>query len=118
MDQTTGRAGLASATVDATRPGGPNDSGHRAARLRLARASAQILMFGAGFLTILNAASPLHDVNTSALRATGAVTVLVSLLLAKLPWERHARIVSYGVVALAIGALIASDSWHHYSRND
>jgi diguanylate cyclase (GGDEF)-like protein len=75
-------------------------------------------MFGAGFVTIMNAAAPLHGVNTIALRITGVLTILASVVVTRLPWERHARVVSYGVVVAAIAALTASDSWHHYSRND
>src|SRR5438445_120965 len=118
MDATTGRGREASTGVQHARLVPTKDSGRRSDQARLARCSAQILMFGAGFVTVMNAASPLHGVDTGALRITGVITVVASLLLIKLPWERHGRMVSYGVVTASIGALSVSDSWHHYSRND
>src|SRR4051812_32726219 len=118
MDSTTRRARAALRSIGEARLERTDDSSRHHDQVRLARRSAQVLMFGAGFLTIINAASPLHEVNTGALRVTGAVTVLASALLAALPWHKHARVVSYAVVTVAISALVVSDSWHHYSRND
>jgi diguanylate cyclase (GGDEF)-like protein len=86
---------------------------------RLASRSAQALIFGAGLVTLVNTVlSPLRSVNVGALRVTGAVTVAASLGVSKLPWEKRGRLVSYGVVVAAIIALVATDSWHHYSRNE
>jgi diguanylate cyclase (GGDEF)-like protein len=85
---------------------------------RLARRSAQALIFGAGLVTMVNTVlSPLRDVNIGALRVTGAVTAAASFGVSKLPWEQHRRLVSYSIVVAAIAALVATDSWHHYSRN-
>jgi diguanylate cyclase (GGDEF)-like protein len=85
----------------------------------LARRSAQMLVFGAGVVTVLNSLlSPLPSVNVRALFITGAVTALASLLMPILPWTMHPRFVSYGVVVASIAALVGTDHWHHYSRSD
>jgi diguanylate cyclase (GGDEF)-like protein len=87
-------------------------------RSGLAPRSAQALIFGAGLVTLVNTVlSPLRDVNVSALRLTGALTVAASFGVPKLPWERHQRLVSYSIVVAAIASLVVSDHWHHYSRN-
>ena len=62
--------------------------------------------------------SPLQGVNVGALRLTGAVTVAASFGAPKLPWATRGRLVSYGIVVTALAALVATDLWHHYSRND
>jgi diguanylate cyclase (GGDEF)-like protein len=85
----------------------------------LAARSAQALILGAGLVTLANTVlSPLREVNVGALRLTGAVAVAASFGVSKLPWAKHGRLVSYGVVVTAIAALVATDIWHHYSRND
>ncbi len=85
----------------------------------LASRSATALIFGAGLVTLVNTVlSPLQNVNVAALRATGAVTVLASFGAPKLPWAKHSRLAGYGVMVSAIVALVATDRWHHYSRNE
>jgi diguanylate cyclase (GGDEF)-like protein len=85
----------------------------------LACRSAQALVFGAGVVTVLNTVlSPLHGVNVGALRLTGLATIATSFAVPFLPWERRGRLASYTVVAVAMFALVATDQWHHYSRND
>jgi len=88
-------------------------------RVILAARSAQALIFGAGLVTLVNTVlSPLRSVNVGALRLTGMMTVVASFGVPKLPWTKHGRLVSYGVVGAVIAALVATDRWHHYSRND
>ncbi len=85
----------------------------------LASRSAQALIFGAGLVTVVNSSlSSLESVNAGALRVTGAVTIAASFFVPWLPWQRRRRLVSYGVVVAAMTALIATDGWHHYSRNE
>src|SRR4051812_27803819 len=85
---------------------------------RLASRSAQALILGAGLVTVLNATvSSLDGVNVAALRATGMVTIAASFLVPFLPWSSRARIASLGIVVAALAALVATDQWHHYSRN-
>jgi diguanylate cyclase (GGDEF)-like protein len=103
---------LARGTRDDARTGGAESA-------TLAARSAQALIFGAGLVTLANTVlSPLRSVNVGALRVTGAVTVAVSFVVPKLPWAKRGRLVSYGVVVAVIAALVATDRWHHYSRND
>ncbi len=86
---------------------------------RLASRSAQALLFGAGLVTVFNSLlSSLESVNAGALRITGALTVAASFVVPWLPWERRGRLVSYGVVVAAMTALVATDGWHHFSRNE
>jgi hypothetical protein len=86
---------------------------------RLASRSAQALIFGAGLVTLLNTVlSPLRAVDVGALRVMGAATVAASFGVSKLPWEKRGRLSSYVVVVTAIVALVATDQWHHYSRNE
>jgi diguanylate cyclase (GGDEF)-like protein len=85
---------------------------------RLASRSAQVLFFGAGLVTVVNSlVSKLGGVNVGALRATGLLTMATSFVVPFLPWQRHARLVSYGIVVGALAALAGSDAIHHYSRN-
>jgi diguanylate cyclase (GGDEF)-like protein len=85
----------------------------------LARRSGEALLFGAGLVTMANSAlSRLRGVDLFALRLTGLVTMLSAFAVSWLPWGRRARLVSVGVVAGAIAALLVTDRWHHYSRND
>jgi diguanylate cyclase (GGDEF)-like protein len=85
----------------------------------LARRSAQILILGAGVVTVLNSLlTPLPTVNVRALFLTGVATALASVLVPMLPWTKHPQVVSYGIVVASIGALVATDGWHHYSRSD
>jgi diguanylate cyclase (GGDEF)-like protein len=93
---------------------GPNADTHL-----LARRSAQILILGAGIVTILNSLlTPLPTVNVRALFLTGVATALSSALVPALPWTRHPRAMSYAIVVAAIAALVGTDGWHHYSRSD
>src|SRR5262245_9400637 len=95
-------------------PGLRNDPG-----AALARRGAQVLIFGAGLVTVVNSVlSPLHRVDASALRLTGLVTMLASFAIPILPWRTHTRIVSYSVLVAAITALVVTDYVHHYSRDD
>jgi diguanylate cyclase (GGDEF)-like protein len=85
---------------------------------RLASRSAQVLLFGAGLVTVVNSlVSKLAGVNVTALRATGVLTMATSFLVPFLPWQKHGRLVSYGIVVGALAALAGSDAIHHYSRN-
>jgi diguanylate cyclase (GGDEF)-like protein len=85
----------------------------------LARRSGEALLFGAGLVTIANSAlSRLRGVDVFALRLTGLVTMLSAIGVSWLPWDRRARLVSVGVSASAIAALVVTDRWHHYSHND
>lgn len=85
---------------------------------RFASRSAQMLLLGAGLVTFVNAmVSSLDGVNTAALRVTGVATIAASLLVPLLPWQRRARFASFGIVVASLLALVATDSWHHYSRN-
>jgi diguanylate cyclase (GGDEF)-like protein len=84
----------------------------------LARRAAEILIFGAGLVTVANSTlSPLRSVDVRALRLTGLVTMLASFAIPALPWRTHARLVSYGVLTAAMTALVATDYLHHYSRD-
>ena len=86
---------------------------------RLASRSAQALVFGAGLVTFVNTVlSPLPGVNVGALRLTGLVTMTASFAVPMLPWEKRGRLASYTVVVAAMIALVATDQWHHYSRNE
>jgi diguanylate cyclase (GGDEF)-like protein len=70
-------------------------------------------------VTVVNATlSPLRGVDVGALRVTGLVTMGSSLLVPLLPWRRHSRAVSCGITVAAIVALLGTDHWHHYSRNE
>jgi diguanylate cyclase (GGDEF)-like protein len=90
-----------------------------AERATLAARSAQALICGAGLVTLANTVlSPLYSVNVGALRFTGAMTVAASFGVPMLPWAKRGRLVSYSVVVAVIAALVATDRWHHYSRND
>jgi diguanylate cyclase (GGDEF)-like protein len=85
----------------------------------LARRSAQVLILGAGLVTVLNSVlTPLPTVNVRALFFTGAATALLSFVVPALPWANHSRAVGYGIVVASIGALVGTDGWHHYSRSD
>lgn len=85
---------------------------------RLASRSAQMLLLGAGLVTFLNATvSSLDGVNISALRVTGIATIAASLLVPALPWQSRSRLASLSVVVVSFLALVATDHWHHYSRN-
>ena len=93
---------------------GPNGDTHL-----LARRSAQILLLGAGVVTVLNSlVTPLPTVNVRALFVTGMATALASLVVPTLPWTKHPRAVSYCIVVASIAALVGTDGWHHYSRSD
>ena len=84
----------------------------------LARGGAQVLIFGAGLVTVVNSAlSPLHRVDASALRLTGLVTMFVSFAVLALPWRSHRRCVSGGIFVAALVALVGTDYLHHYSRD-
>src|SRR4051812_5528485 len=103
-------------------PGSPapdrGTQGHDDAHL-LARRSAQILILGAGIVTVFNSLlTPLPTVNVRALFFTGAATALASLLVPKLPWANHPCAVSYGIVVTSVAALVGTDGLHHYSRSD
>ncbi len=101
------------------RGAGDNARTDAAERATLAARSAQALICGAGLVTLANTVlSPLRSVNVGALRLTGAMTVAASFGVAKLPWAKHGRLVSYSIVVAVIAALVATDRWHHYSRND
>jgi diguanylate cyclase (GGDEF)-like protein len=85
---------------------------------RLASRSAQGLIFGAGLVTVVNATlSSLREVNVAALRVTGFLTMCSAFLVPLLPWHKHPRAVSYGITLAAVAALVGSDHWHHYSRD-
>jgi len=85
----------------------------------LASRSAQALIFGAGLVTVMNTlSSRLAGVNTGALRITGVVTMLASFGVPMLPWKRHARLVSFGIAVAAMIALVGTEQWHHYARNE
>jgi diguanylate cyclase (GGDEF)-like protein len=109
------RAALGSAhdnKFEATAP-----ASHRASRLT--SRSAQALLFGAGLVTIVNSlVSELDGVNVGALRFTGAATLVASFFMPLLPWAKGERLVSFGVGLAAMIALVGTDFWHHYSRND
>jgi diguanylate cyclase (GGDEF)-like protein len=84
----------------------------------LARTGAQVLIFGAGLVTVVNSTlSPLHRVDASALRLTGLATMFVSFAVLALPWRRNARYVSGAIFAAALVALVGTDYLHHYSRD-
>ena len=86
---------------------------------RLACRSAQALLFGAGLVTFLNTVlSPLPGVNVGLLRLTGLVTMALSFGVPLLPWAKRPRLASYTVVAAGMLALVVTDHWHHYSRNE
>jgi diguanylate cyclase (GGDEF)-like protein len=86
---------------------------------RLASRSAQVLLFGAGLVTVVNASvSYLQGVNVGALRVTGLVTMAASLVVPFMPFRNHGRLVSYGIVVAALVALVGTDHLHHYSRSD
>jgi len=86
---------------------------------RLASRSAQALVFGAGLVTFLNTVlSPLPGVNVGLLRLTGLVTMTASFAVPLLPWAKRPRLASYLVVGAAMLALVVTDHWHHYSRNE
>src|SRR5689334_9105056 len=62
----------------------------------LASRSAQVLLFGAGLVTVVNSlVSRLGGVNVGALRATGLLTMATSFAVPFLPWPRHGRACSY-----------------------
>ena len=85
----------------------------------LASRSAQALVFGAGLVTFLNTVlSPLRGVNTGALRLTGLATMAASFGVPFLPWKKRGRLSSYAVAVAAMVALVGTDPWHHYSRNE
>jgi diguanylate cyclase (GGDEF)-like protein len=85
----------------------------------LAGRSAQALVFGAGLVTVVNTIlSPLTGVNVGALRLTGLATMAASFGVPLLPWEKRPRLASYTVAVAAMTALVATDPWHHYSRNE
>jgi diguanylate cyclase (GGDEF)-like protein len=77
-----------------------------------------MLLFGAGLVTVVNSlVSKLNGVNIGALRATGVLTMATAFLVPFLPWQKHGRLVSYGIVVGALAALAGTDTIHHYSRN-
>jgi len=85
----------------------------------LASRSAQALVFGAGLVTVLNTvSSSLAGVNVEALRITGLVTMVASFGVPFLPWRSHSRLVSCAIVVAAIVALVTTEQWHHYARNE
>jgi diguanylate cyclase (GGDEF)-like protein len=107
--------GAAGARADASQHPPVHDQTDTA---RLASRSAQVLLFGAGLVTVVNSlVSRLGGVNVGALRVTGVLTMATSFLVPFLPWQKHGRLVSYGIVVGALAALAGTDAIHHYSRN-
>jgi diguanylate cyclase (GGDEF)-like protein len=100
--------------LEGSEPTPSSDGGHL-----LASRSAQALLFGAGFVTFVNSVvSRLDGVNTETLRVTGIATMAAAFVVAKLPWKNHGRLAAYTVIAVAIAALVVTDRWHHFSRNE
>jgi diguanylate cyclase (GGDEF)-like protein len=85
---------------------------------RLASRSAQVLLFGAGLITTVNSlVSHLDGVNIEFLRATGLLTMVASFAVPFLPWPRHRRLCSWGIITGALATLVGADAVHHYSRS-
>ena len=106
--------GLAPAPTRTRRASDP-----RISEPRLLGRSAALLFFGAGVVTIANTLlSALPGVDVSALRITGSVSILTALFAPLLPWARHLRFVASGLVLVAIGYLVLSDQFDHFSRSE
>ena len=106
--------GLAPAPARAKRASDP-----RISEPRLLGRSAALLFFGAGVVTIANTLlSALPGVDVSALRITGFASILTALFVPLLPWARHLRFVASGLVLVAIGYLVLSDQFDHFSRSE
>ena len=106
--------GLAPAPARTRRASDP-----RISEPRLLGRSAALLFFGAGVVTIANTLlSALPGVDVSALRMTGFLSILTALFVPLLPWSRHLRFVAGGLVLVAIGYLVLSDQFDHFSRSE
>jgi diguanylate cyclase (GGDEF)-like protein len=59
-----------------------------------------------------------HLVDTSALRVTGIVTMLLGAVIYTLPWRLHARSLGWLVIFGAVTLLAVTDQIHHFSRSE
>jgi diguanylate cyclase (GGDEF)-like protein len=95
---------------------GPAPSG--LSEVRLLSRSAAVLFLGAGAVTVANTLlSSLPGVHVGALRVTGVLSMLVAFLVLLLPWSRHLRPVAFGLILGALGFLVVSDQFNHFSHS-
>jgi diguanylate cyclase (GGDEF)-like protein len=102
----------------AARHGAAGASDPRISEPRLVSRSAAFLFFGAGVVTIANSLLAAHPgVDVPVLRITAVISILTAFCVPLLPWDRHLRPVAGGLVLLAIGFLVVSDQFDHFSRS-
>ncbi|HYA67145.1 MAG TPA: EAL domain-containing protein [Acidimicrobiales bacterium] len=80
--------------------------------------SAAYLFVGAGAVAIANSLlTVLPRVDVRALLLTGLLSIVVGLVVPLLPWSRHRNALIGGLVVGAIGFIVISDQFNHFSHS-